>query len=76
VAISSSGEDLLCISDLVLHPIHLKEPGWFAAVDMLPDQLVAARRVLLAKAAADKSLVMAFHFPFPGLGHVLAKGAD
>ena len=75
VAISSSREELLCVSDLVLHPIHLEEPGWFAAVDMLPDQLVAARRMLLAKAAAEKSLVMAFHFPFPGLGHVLPKGA-
>jgi glyoxylase-like metal-dependent hydrolase (beta-lactamase superfamily II) len=75
VAISSSGEELLCISDLVLHPLHLEEPGWFAAVDMLPDQLVAARRALLGRAAAEQCRVIAFHFPFPGLGRVLPKGA-
>ena len=79
-AISSSREQLLCISDLALHPLHLEEPGWVAAVDMLPDQLVGTRRALFARAAADKCRVMAFHFPFPGLGRVcegrsLAMGA-
>jgi hypothetical protein len=26
------------------------------------------------RAAADNALVFAFHFPFPGLGHVVKKG--
>ncbi|MFH0916545.1 MAG: MBL fold metallo-hydrolase [bacterium] len=75
VSVSSAGEELLCLSDLVLHPIHLQEPEWFAAVDMVPDQLVTTRHALLGRAAAEKSLVMAFHFPFPGLGRVSAMGA-
>lgn len=74
VAVSSAGEELLCLVDLVLHPIHLQEPEWFAAVDMLPDQLVATRHALLGRAAVEKSLVMAFHFPFPGLGRVSPMG--
>jgi glyoxylase-like metal-dependent hydrolase (beta-lactamase superfamily II) len=74
VAVSSAGEELLCVVDLVLHPIHLQEPEWLAAVDMLPDQLVATRDTLLGRAAVEKSLVMAFHFPFPGLGHVSPMG--
>jgi glyoxylase-like metal-dependent hydrolase (beta-lactamase superfamily II) len=73
LAISSEGEQLLCIADVVLHPIHLSHPEWHAAVDFDPDQVVATRRRILGRAAKDKTLVIAFHFPFPGLGYVLEK---
>jgi glyoxylase-like metal-dependent hydrolase (beta-lactamase superfamily II) len=74
VAISSKGEQLLCISDVVLHPIQLEQPEWCAVVDFLPDQVIATRLRLLKRAAVEKALVLAFHFPFPGLGHVTQKG--
>lgn len=74
LAITSGGEQLLCIADLVFHPIHLQHPEWFAAVDISREQVAATRRRLLDRAASDKSLVLAFHFPFPGLGHVVPKG--
>jgi len=74
LAISSGGEQLLCVSDAVLHPIHLEQPEWYSAVDFAPEQMVATRRGLLKRAAADKALVLAFHFPFPGLGHVSQSG--
>jgi glyoxylase-like metal-dependent hydrolase (beta-lactamase superfamily II) len=75
LAISSSGKQLLCVSDVVLHPIHLEQPGWCAGTDFSPQQVVATRRRLLKRAADEKSLVLAFHFPFPGLGHVSQKEA-
>jgi len=74
LAISSGGEQLLCISDAVLHSIHIEEPEWCAAVDFAPDQVVTTRRRILNRAANDKALVLAFHFPFPGLGYVIQKG--
>lgn len=74
LAISSEGEQLLCVSDAVLHPIHLEQPEWYSAVDFAPEQVVATRRGLLKRAAAEKALVLAFHFPFPGLGHVSQSG--
>jgi glyoxylase-like metal-dependent hydrolase (beta-lactamase superfamily II) len=74
-AISSAGEELLCVADLVLHPIQVEKPEWFAVFDVLPDQLVTSRCALLRRAARAKCLVMAFHFPFPGLGRVSATGA-
>ena len=74
LAISSGGEQLLCVSDAVLHPIHLEQPDWYSAVDFAPEQVVATRRGLLKRAAAEKALVLAFHFPFPGLGHVSQSG--
>jgi len=74
LAISSRGEQLLYVSDAVLHPIHLEQPEWYSAVDFAPEQVVATRRGLLKRAAAEKALVLAFHFPFPGLGHVSQSG--
>ncbi len=73
VAISSGGELLLCLSDTVLHPIHLEQPDWHAAVDFAPQQVIATRHRLLNRAATEKALVLAFHFPFPGLGHVVPE---
>ncbi len=72
--ITSEGEQLLCISDGALHPIHLECPDWYAAVDLDPEQLVTTRRRLFSRAATEKALVFAFHFPFPGLGKVIQKG--
>jgi len=74
VAVASDSEELLYISDSVLHPIHLEHPDWYTAVDFAPEQVVTTRRRLLDLAAAEKALVHAFHFPFPGLGHVVQKG--
>jgi glyoxylase-like metal-dependent hydrolase (beta-lactamase superfamily II) len=75
LTISSGSEQLLHISDAALHPIHLEHPEWYAAVvDFAPEQVVATRRRLLNRAVAEKALVLAFHFPFPGLGHVVQKG--
>ncbi len=76
LTISSQGEQLLCLSDTVLHPIHLEQPDWLAAVDLDPGQVEASRRRILDKAATEKALVIAFHFPFPGLGHVVRKGEE
>ena len=74
VSIASGSEQLLYISDAVLHPIHLVQPDWHTAVDFAPEQVATTRRRLLDLAAAEKALVHAFHFPFPGLGHVVLKG--
>jgi len=45
VAISSGGEQLLCISDAAIHPIHLEQPDWYAAVDLNPEQIATTTTV-------------------------------
>jgi glyoxylase-like metal-dependent hydrolase (beta-lactamase superfamily II) len=72
--ISSSDEKLVCISDVVLHPIHLEHPEWYATFDVDPAQTVATRNSILTKATVERTLVFAFHLPFPGLGYVIQKG--
>jgi glyoxylase-like metal-dependent hydrolase (beta-lactamase superfamily II) len=70
LSIQSRDDQLLCVSDTVLHPIHLEYPEWCAAVDLDPAQVEASRRYILNKAATDNAMVIAFHFPFPGLGYI------
>ena len=74
VAVSSGGEQLLCTADAALHPIHLEHADWSPVFDLAPDQAATARRRLFARAATEKALVLAFHFPFPGLGRVIEEG--
>lgn len=70
--IASGGERLLVLADAIMHPIHVEHPEWIMAFDMLPDETVATRRRLFRRAVAERSLVAAFHLPFPGLGHIVA----
>jgi len=74
VAITSEGEELLYISDTVIHPIHLQRPDWYSAVAIDPGQVVATRRRIIGRSVAEKTLIHASHFPFPGLGYVVQEG--
>lgn len=73
VSVSSGGKQLLCISDAFVHPIHVEHPEWHAAHEVAHEQITKTRGFLLNKAATDKTLMLAFHFPFPGLGHVVRR---
>ncbi len=74
LAVSSRGQDLLCLADTVHHVIHMEHPEWATAIDYDRDLVTATRRKLLGRAARDKTLVFSTHMPFPGLGHVVPRG--
>lgn len=74
IAISSGSEQLLCTFDVVHYPFQLEQPDWHFVGDIIPERAVHTRRQVLNKASTDKVLVMAFHFPFPGLGHIVKDG--
>jgi glyoxylase-like metal-dependent hydrolase (beta-lactamase superfamily II) len=74
VEVASEDETLLFLSDTVLHPIQLGCPHFCGVVDIEPAEVAATRRAMLARAAEKECLVMAFHFPFPGLGRVVRAG--
>lgn len=74
LTIYSSGEQLFHISDTVLYPIHLEQPDWYPGFDLMHEQAMVTKRKILDRAAAEESMVFAFHFPSPGLGHVIEKG--
>lgn len=74
VSVSSNLRQLLCISDAFLHPLHIEHPEWHAAHEVAHEQITKTRCFLLDKAASEKALMLGFHLPFPGLGHVVRKG--
>jgi glyoxylase-like metal-dependent hydrolase (beta-lactamase superfamily II) len=75
VLVHSAGDELLYISDAALHPIHLEHPAWYPIYDLDPAQATATKRTLFDRAAAERALVLALHFPpFPSLGHVVRRG--
>jgi glyoxylase-like metal-dependent hydrolase (beta-lactamase superfamily II) len=74
LVISSAKEQLLHMADTVLHPMHLEHPAWRTVFDLNQDDAATTRRRLLDRAAADSMDVLAYHFPFPGLGHVTNRG--
>ena len=73
VSIHSRGRRLLVVSDAFLQPLHVEQPAWYSKVDIQPEVMVNTRRELIKKAAREQALVLAFHFPFPGLGNIIQK---
>lgn len=71
LAVSSGEEQLLHISDVVLHPLHLEHPAWRPAFDMDAEEAERTKRSIFDRAAEEEALVFAHHFPpFPSLGRV------
>jgi glyoxylase-like metal-dependent hydrolase (beta-lactamase superfamily II) len=74
LAIASASEQLLQMADAVLHPLHLEHRAWRTIFDLNHEDAAATRQRLLDRAATDKAAVVAYHFPFPSLGHVVNRG--
>jgi glyoxylase-like metal-dependent hydrolase (beta-lactamase superfamily II) len=75
IAVSSGKDQLLCIGDTVLHPLHLEHPDWISIYDILPEAAAVSMHRIFDRAAAEKALVIGQHFPpFPSRGHVVKKG--
>lgn len=72
IEVHSRNETLLHLVDLVFLPIHIERPEWYTAFDLDPETVVKSRQRLLKRATEKGSLVMAHHFPAPGLGRVRA----
>jgi glyoxylase-like metal-dependent hydrolase (beta-lactamase superfamily II) len=71
---ASEDEQLIFIGDAIIDPVDVEHPETRAIVDHQPEVMVRTRIQLLERAARDKALVLAAHFPFPGLGHVVESG--
>jgi glyoxylase-like metal-dependent hydrolase (beta-lactamase superfamily II) len=71
--ISSGKETLLNSADTVhTHVLMFAHPEWTSAFDSDPQMAAETRRKLLDRAAANGLRVLAYHLPFPGIGHVRA----
>lgn len=71
--IGAGADKLFYLGDLAHHSVvSLQRPGWPIAVDGDGPAAEAMRQQTLARLAAERTHVFAFHFPFPGIGHIAA----
>jgi len=74
-AVASGNARVLISSDVTNIPeLFLKNPDWHVMFDVDPQQAAITRRKFYDMAAAEKALVVGFHFPFPALGRVEKDG--
>jgi glyoxylase-like metal-dependent hydrolase (beta-lactamase superfamily II) len=70
VELTSGDGKLLHVADAVHHWFQLDRPEWSPGFDYDPAQSAVTRKNVLERAARDKTLFSAYHFPFPGVGRV------
>lgn len=69
--ITSSGEQLFFTADLCNHHILLLEkPEWTFAFDIDPALAIESKIKFMDQFSSNKSRLLAYHFPFPGLWNV------
>jgi glyoxylase-like metal-dependent hydrolase (beta-lactamase superfamily II) len=75
VSLELAGADgLLVGGDVLTHPlISFAHPDWRPTADHVPEQAAATRRKLLDRLATDRSKLIGFHLPYPGIGIVERK---
>jgi glyoxylase-like metal-dependent hydrolase (beta-lactamase superfamily II) len=75
-AIHSGTQSMLAMSDTAREPwLFVRHPQWQPIYDMDGPLAVKTRKDMLDRAAADRMLVEAYHFPFPACGHIIKSGS-
>ncbi len=73
--IYSANQSMLAMSDTAREPwLFVRYPEWQPSYDMDGPLAAKTRTVMLDRAAADRMLVEAYHFPFPACGHMVKSG--
>jgi glyoxylase-like metal-dependent hydrolase (beta-lactamase superfamily II) len=73
--ISSGGSQLLVTADATnIQALFVKNPGWHAAFDHVPDMAVETRKKLFDRAIADKAMVAGYHWGLPNVGTITKDG--
>src|SRR6266704_1433183 len=73
--IASGSERMFVFSDVTNRPeLFVRNPGWHAFFDQIPDQAEQTRRKVLDMLIADNMLVQIFHAPFPARGYMEKDG--
>lgn len=70
----SAGEEGLFTADSMHSPIQVANPHWNDRYCLWPDQALATRAGVLARAAEREALIMPFHFGAPCCGYVRRQG--
>jgi glyoxylase-like metal-dependent hydrolase (beta-lactamase superfamily II) len=72
IEIASRDERLLFVADAFVHPLHVEYPETIGITDHRPSGVVTTRLALIENAIRGPALVASSHFPFPGVGRIVA----
>jgi glyoxylase-like metal-dependent hydrolase (beta-lactamase superfamily II) len=73
VAIRITSEDAMMVhtADTVhIQSINLWHPNWTPIFDADQEMAATTRQAVLEKIASDRTLMFAYHFPYPGIGNI------
>ena len=73
IEIDSDGERFIHVADVAHHPFQLACPQWSPEFDTDKTQASETRRAVFQRVASDGLLFSAYHFPFPGVGHIVEQ---
>jgi glyoxylase-like metal-dependent hydrolase (beta-lactamase superfamily II) len=74
VLITSGSAQLLVGGDaLSSHIVSFEKPDWVWGADTDTDKGIATRKMLLDRLATDKTALLGYHLPWPGIGRVERK---
>ncbi|MCB1492486.1 MAG: MBL fold metallo-hydrolase, partial [Rhodobiaceae bacterium] len=69
------GDSLLVVGDAISHAVvSFERPDWHSGTDQDPETGAATRTALLDRLATDRSRLIGFHLPHPGVGRVERAG--
>ncbi|WP_019506718.1 MBL fold metallo-hydrolase [Pleurocapsa sp. PCC 7319] len=72
--IVSDNEQLIVAADVFFNPaFDLEHPDWQTGFDFDPLQAQITRRKLLDEIVRERTMVVAYHMPFPALGYVRSR---
>ncbi len=70
LSFESEGVEFFHAVDTLHREIQFTHPEWSPGFDLAVDESVPTRRAILDRLAAEGTLALFYHLPFPGLGHV------
>ncbi len=74
ILFTSGKEQFMHMGDIAHNPVtSLQHPDWTPVFDYEPAQAIKSRKAILDRVATDRTMVMGYHFPFPGIGHVVRR---
>jgi glyoxylase-like metal-dependent hydrolase (beta-lactamase superfamily II) len=76
IIVASGNEQILYTADLILYPFQLERLDLYPVFDFVAEQAYATRKKIISWLASEQMLVLACHFPFPGIGHIVEENGS
>ena len=70
VVLASGGEKAVYLGDMVQHPAQLERAAWVSSFDVYPLEAMETKKAVVARAIAERQLIVAVHCDFPGIGYM------